>query len=238
MARNRFRLRRLRWIVGLLLTAALVGGYFAARETGALNELIDGQGLESAISELGILGPFLVVALMTFAIVMSPVPSAPIALASGAVYGHFWGALYVAFGAEAGALIAFGLARFVGLETVKQWLGTQPSSGFLNRFLQSQNALTVAVFATRLMPFLSFDLVSYAAGLTPLKTWRFAVATLLGIIPASFVLAHFGQSLVAGSSRSFGMTVLVLGTATLVPVVWKMMPSGIRVTARRIFRFR
>ena len=59
-------------------------------------------------------------ALTTIAIMKSPVPSTPIALASGAVYGHLWGTFYVAVGAESGALIAFGLARLVGLETVKR----------------------------------------------------------------------------------------------------------------------
>ena len=47
--------------------------------------------------------------------------------------------------------------------------------------------------------FFLFDLVSYGAGLTPIKTWRFAVATLAGLIPASFLLAHFGGELTTSS---------------------------------------
>jgi hypothetical protein len=35
--------------------------------------------------------------------------------------------------------------------------------------LGSQNAMTGLVAALRLIPFVSFDIVSYAAGLTPLK---------------------------------------------------------------------
>jgi uncharacterized membrane protein YdjX (TVP38/TMEM64 family) len=38
------------------------------------------------------------------------------------------------------------------------------------------------VFVSRLLPFISFDIVSYAAGLTRLAMWRFAVATLAGIV--------------------------------------------------------
>jgi uncharacterized membrane protein YdjX (TVP38/TMEM64 family) len=48
------------------------------------------------------------------------------------------------------------------------------------------------VFISRLLPFVSFDLVSYAAGLTRLHAWRFALATLARIVPASFILSHFG----------------------------------------------
>ena len=64
------------------------------------------------------------------------------------------------------------------------------------------------VFATRLMPFLSFDVISYAAGLTPLATWRFAVATVAGIVPASFLLAHFGGELASTDGRGIALTAL------------------------------
>jgi membrane protein DedA with SNARE-associated domain len=57
-----------------------------------------------------------VIVSMTLAIVFSPLPSAPIALASGTVYGHTLGTLYVLIGAEVGALAAFGIARLVGTE--------------------------------------------------------------------------------------------------------------------------
>lgn len=45
--------------------------------------------------DLGLWGPLAVIALMTLAVRVSPIPSAPIALAAGAAYGHGWSALYV-----------------------------------------------------------------------------------------------------------------------------------------------
>jgi uncharacterized membrane protein YdjX (TVP38/TMEM64 family) len=201
--------------------------------TGTLERVLDGAGLAPALLQLGPLGPALIIALMTLAIVVSPIPSAPIALASGAVYGHFWGTLYVAIGAEAGALIAFGVARLIGHDTVQAWLGTRLAGGLPRRFMTSQTALMAIVFATRLMPFLSFDIISYAAGLTPLRVWRFAVATLLGIIPASFLLAHFGGELVSGDWRRAGLTVLALGLVTLLPVAWRAAPARYRCALRR-----
>ena len=78
---------------------------------------------------------------MTLAIVMSPIPSAPIALAAGAAYGHLWGAVYVAAGSLSGALIAFGIARFLGREFVEAKLKRQlrPPATWIDIF-KSQNA--------------------------------------------------------------------------------------------------
>ena len=153
---------------------------------------------------------------MTLAVVMSPIPSAPIAVAAGAGYGHVWGTIYVILGAEIGALIAFAIARTLGREPLARWFGDRLDAGLLG----SQNALTATVLLSRLMPFVSFDLISYAAGLSCLHPWRFALATLAGIIPAAFLLAHFGATAADGRSSVSTLAILGIGVLTGAPVVW------------------
>ncbi|MBS1303451.1 TVP38/TMEM64 family protein [Loktanella sp. SALINAS62] len=178
---------------------------------------IDRETLDRLVETAGLAGPVVIVALMIVAVVASPVPSAPIAMASGAAYGHFWGSLWVIIGAEIGALIAFGLARGLGQGAMRRWFGERIEQGLLG----SQNTLTALVFASRLMPFVSFDLISYAAGLSALKFWRFALATLAGIAPASFLLAHFGTTAASGNASILTWSAaLGLGVVTGAPLVW------------------
>ena len=89
------------------------------------------------------------------------------------------------------------------------------------------------VFLSRLLPFISFDLVSYAAGLTPLKWWRFAVATLAGIIPASFLLAHFGGEMASLDSERVVEAVVALGALTGLPIAGKLIWDRVRKKAVR-----
>ena len=206
-------------IAGIVIVAVLGGGYGVLSWTGALAAILDGLVLQDLIARLGLLGPLAVIGLLAVAIVLNPIPSAPIALAAGAVYGHIWGTLYVAIGSETGALIAFAIARLVGYDVLRRWFGARLSLGLLG----SQNMLMVIVFVTRLMPFISFDIVSYAAGLTPLTIWRFAAATLAGIVPASFLLAHVGGEMASMDARRVMIAILALGTLTLVPVAVKLL---------------
>ncbi len=212
---------------GALFVAVILGGYWLLSETGVLATIMDAAALREWIAELGLWGPVAVIGLMTLAILVSPIPSAPIAVAAGAAYGHAWGTIYVLLGAEAGALAAFGVARLVGYETLQRWFGHRLSTGFFG----SQNALMGIVFVSRLLPFISFDLVSYAAGLTALSFWRFAIATLAGIVPASFLLAHFGNEMAAGETERIMISILALGAITLIPVAVKLIRDGMR--ARR-----
>ncbi len=202
---------------GLAFVLALTAAYWLLQDSELIATILDPGALKAQVSRLGPWGPLAVIGLMVLAILVSPIPSAPIALAAGALYGHAWGTLYVLLGAEIGALAAFGIARVVGYEVLRRWLGERLSLGWLG----SQNALMGLVFASRLLPFVSFDVVSYAAGLTVLSVWRFALATLAGIVPASFLLAHFGAEMVAGEARQAMIAALGLGVLVAVPFVVK-----------------
>jgi uncharacterized membrane protein YdjX (TVP38/TMEM64 family) len=210
-------MKRSRIVAGLALVLALGAAYWLLRDSALLMTVLDSQALKSFVDSLGPWGPAVVIGLMALAILVSPIPSAPIALAAGALYGHGWGTLYVLLGAEIGALAAFGIARPVGYEMLRRWLGERLSLGWLG----SQNALTALVFVSRLLPFVSFDVISYAAGLTVLSAWRFAIATLAGIVPASFLLAHFGAEMVAGEADQALIAALGLGILVAVPLVVK-----------------
>ncbi|KPP85228.1 MAG: hypothetical protein HLUCCO07_11455 [Rhodobacteraceae bacterium HLUCCO07] len=176
---------------------------------------IDREAAALWIENTGAWGPAAIIGLMTIAVVASPIPSAPIALAAGAAYGHYAGTLYVAIGSELGALIAFGLARVLGHDVLRRVFGDRVDAGLLG----SQAALTATVFASRLLPFVSFDAMSYAAGLSGLHAWRFALATLAGILPASFVLAHFGSVTVDGNFGASEWIAIGLGLAAGLPLL-------------------
>lgn len=207
---------------GILMTIAVLGlaglgvWWFAPSVLVEAQRLLDRETLEVLVARAGIWGPLLIIGLMTVAVVASPIPSAPIALAAGAAYGHFWGTVQVVLGAELGALIAFCLARVLGHDVLRRVFGDRVDAGLLG----SQNALTATVFASRLMPFVSFDIMSYAAGLSRLHAWRFALATLAGIVPASFVLAHFGGEAISGDLGRTTWAVLGLGLITGLPLLW------------------
>lgn len=222
---SRFALKTPRVALGLALVLALAAAYWLLHEAALIQGLLDPAALESRVATFGLWGPLALIGLMVLAILFSPIPSAPIALAAGALYGHTWGTIYVLLGAEIGAIAAFGIARLAGHELLRRWLGERLVVGWLG----SQNALMAIVFVSRLLPFISFDVVSYAAGLTVLSVWRFALATLGGVVPASFLLAHFGAEMVTGDADQAMIAALGLGVLVAIPAVAKL----IRDRARR-----
>ena len=56
----------------------------------------------------------------------------------------------------------------------------------------SDRILTKIVFLSRLLPMVSFDVVSYGAGLTKMSLSLFSNATFLGMLPLTFLYNYFG----------------------------------------------
>ncbi|MEO7246200.1 MAG: hypothetical protein ABIX12_13775 [Rubrivivax sp.] len=122
---------RLKLLAGALMLGLLASVYWLLHSIGALATILNPDALHARIQMLGHWGPVAIVVLMVLEILINPIPSAPIALAAGAAYGHGWGTLYVLLGAEAGAVAAFGLARWVGQDTIHRWFGDRLSVGLI-----------------------------------------------------------------------------------------------------------
>lgn len=164
--------------------------------------------IASWLSDKGIFAPVIYMGLMVLAVVISPIPSLPLDIAAGAFFGPALGTVYSVAGASAGAVVSFYIARLLGREFIERFLG-----GHINFCSEcSDNLLTKIVFISRLLPVVSFDVVSYGAGLTAMSARKFALATFFGMIPLTFIYNYFGSVLVFGKGLSliFGLTMVLL----------------------------
>jgi uncharacterized membrane protein YdjX (TVP38/TMEM64 family) len=141
---------------GILATIAFLGlvafgvWWFAPSLLVDAQQLLDRKALETLVARAGLCGPLLIISLMTVAVVASPIPSAPIALAAGAAYGHVWGTVQVVIGAELGALIAFGLARVLGHDVLRRVFGDRVDAlRVLRRYQLRSGAQPLARLAFR-----------------------------------------------------------------------------------------
>lgn len=159
-----------------------------------LTSLLDPEIAGAWLDRAGPLAPLALMGAMALAVVVSPIPSLPLDIAAGAHFGPLLGTLYAALGSSIGAVISFGIARGLGRDFVEKTVGGHIS--FCREC--SDHLLTRIVFASRLVPVLSFDLISYGAGLTKMSLRNFALATFAGQLPLTFVYVSSGSFLATG----------------------------------------
>lgn len=165
------------------------------------------------LNQQGMFGPLLLMLMMILGVVVGPIPTLPISAASGLAFGMVKGTAIALTGAMIGAMIAFYLARVLGRDVVQRKLEHNPVFSVNG----SQRFLFVAVLVTRLIPLFSFALISYAAGVTAIRAWRFALASAIGMLPMTFVFAGLGHTFEFNPLLTVAAAALILVVMSILP---------------------
>lgn len=72
------------------------------------------------------------------------------------------------------------------------------------------------------MPFVPFDPISYAAGLTSMSAWSFTWATGLGQLPATIIYSYIGSTLTGGAKTFVTGLFILFAVSILVFLIKKI----------------
>ena len=193
---QRIGLRRIAAAVALLLVIAL--GVYVWR-----SNLIGVMPTTASIeAEIKSWGRWAVVASIGLMIAHSlvPFPAELVTFANGMLYGPLWGVVITWTGAMLGACLAFALARWFGRPFVDAIIDERRRAA-MDRWMRRQGVGVLLL--SRLMPLISFNVINYAAGLTPISWWTFLWTTGLGILPVTTLLVVTGDAVWNGHGSAW-----------------------------------
>jgi len=167
------------------------------------------DALGDRLASYGLLGPLISLGIMVLQGVLAPLPAFVVTFANGLAFGTFWGWVISLAGHVLASSVAFYLARRLGRTRVQALVTKRGLSG-ADEWLERWGPQ--AVFLARLAPGISFDAISYAAGLTRIRFKHFVIATTLGVIPETLLFAYLGHT-------AEDKAPLVMGIAFAVAVV-------------------
>jgi uncharacterized membrane protein YdjX (TVP38/TMEM64 family) len=118
-------------------------------------------------------------------------PGPLLAGASGLLFGTWLGTPISIAAATLGAVLAFSLARRLAHDAVEDLQG--PRLAALRAWVGRRGFLSILY--ARIAPGIPYNLVNYAAGLSPVRLRAFTAATALGCAPRAFAYTALGGSL-------------------------------------------
>ena len=187
--------RHLVLVLTALATVAL-GAIWMFRAAGVTD--LDPYVLANDIRSVGILGPVAVLLVFVLQCVIAPIPSEPVMLAAGFVYGPVVGFGLAWLGVVLGAAACFCLSRRFGRPLVERLVHPRHLDA-LDAYVEQRGyaSLFALLIAIRVLAFTSFDAVSYGCGLTRFPVRSFVVATAVGVVPKAFALSYAGATAAA-----------------------------------------
>lgn len=191
------------WVITLGILIIILGIYFFVPIVNSkVNQMIfylssmNLEMIKEYILSFGIWAPITSFLLMILQSVIAPIPAFLITLSNAAIFGWVKGAILSWSSAMTGAALCFFIARGLGRDAVEK-LTSKFALKDIDGFFEKYGKHTILI--ARLLPFISFDIVSYAAGLTSMSFWSFFIATGIGQLPATIIYSYVGGMLTGGA---------------------------------------
>jgi uncharacterized membrane protein YdjX (TVP38/TMEM64 family) len=224
------RLLRRFWLVALLLVAVAVAWVAGLSQHIGWAALAGNQAaLLAWVAAHPVTAPLLYLLIYAVAVLLSLPESAVLTMAAGLLFGTLSGGILAVLGSSAGAIALFLAVRYHLADALAARRG---------RFLEAvrlglrRDGFSY-LLAVRLVPAFPFWLVNLAAALSGMRLAPYAAATVLGIIPATFVYASIGTGLgdvlLAGGQPDLAIIfsprilgpLIGLAALSLLPVIWR-----------------
>jgi uncharacterized membrane protein YdjX (TVP38/TMEM64 family) len=179
-------------IVSFIILIAVIGTAWFFVEYFDLRESITSLSRRE-ISKAGISTP-LVFILTYIALIVSLVPSAPLNVAAGILFGPVLGTLYSWIAVMIGGSICFSLAKRFGESFVRRVVKEKSEKlNHYNTVIENDGFELILLF--RIIPFFPIAGFNYMFGLTKMKFKTYFWGSALGTIPGIFILTYFGNTL-------------------------------------------
>ena len=207
-------------IVVIVLIVGAIGSYFVIPYVKAMIDRIfkmfatgDFAVVREFVESYGAYAALVSFALMILQSVAAPLPAFLITFANANLFGWWKGAILSWSSAMAGAALCFWIARILGRDVVER-LTSKAGLQQIDVFFEKHGKLSILI--ARLLPFISFDIVSYAAGLTSMSFGGFLLATGLGQLPATIVYSYVGGMLTGGAKLFVTGLFILFGVSALI----------------------
>jgi uncharacterized membrane protein YdjX (TVP38/TMEM64 family) len=229
-------------LVGLLALIVLaVVGFFIVRalggvqQLGAIMEQVQSVGLRMRdwIEQSGPWAPLTYLAAKAVTFICLPWAGYPLNVASGALFGLFWGVVLTALGDTLGGCVLYGLSRWAGRSAVARIVG-ESRMARVDRIVDTGLGGWRELLFFRVVVPIPYNLVSLAAGLAPTLTLRqYATVTFLTAAPKVFTVG-IGAGLVTGE----WMEVAVACVLVVIAVAAMLTVRSVREALMRALRWR
>jgi len=182
--------------------------------------------IASFIRDNHIAAPLIFVLICAVRPVLFFLPSMGLTIVAGVLFGAVWGTVYVAIGGALSTVVGYFFARWLGRELIRRVTLLSNSMNRLDNWARRYGRNTILSMRLFNLP---WDLVSYWAGLTGIDFREFYIASMIPLLPISFLYTYFGSRVFHPESAGFIVSLslmFLLGAVPFIKSKWGKKVNG------------
>lgn len=166
------------------------------------------------VNSTGFFGKFIMIGISAFQIIVAVVPGEPIEIAAGYAFGWIEGAILCLIGSLLGQAIVFLFTKKFGMDFVQIFMKKEKLNKF--EFLRNKDKLYSSIFFIFLIPGTPKDVISYVAGITPIKLIPFLLISTIARIP-SVISSTIGGGFLG--TKNYKMAIIVFAVTLVISLI-------------------
>jgi uncharacterized membrane protein YdjX (TVP38/TMEM64 family) len=179
------------------------------------------QNITAFIKANSVSAPIIFIAVCTVRPVLFFLPSMGLTIVAGILFGALYGTIYVSAGGALSTIVGFYFARWIGRDAVQKIVKKSNMLREIER--RSREHGRNAVLYMRIFN-LPWDMVSYWAGVSGIRFRDFYTASLIPLVPVSFLYTYFGSKIYTPASYGFIVSLaimIIMGAVPYMHARWK-----------------
>lgn len=150
-----------------------------------INELLSSAiAMKRYLLKFGVWTPVVFFVIQTLQVIIAPIPGNVTGLASGALFGIYYGFLLSSGAIILGSILAFYLSRIFGKPLVYKFVNKEKIVKYEKL---SSSKFSLGLFILFLLPFFPDDILCLMAGLSAMPFSIFIILVIVGRLPGVFV---------------------------------------------------
>lgn len=204
------RYRRRRKLVSLLSFLILIV-FFAVVTVcigGPLLDMIgDPEEFRAWVDSQTLFGRLVFIGMVILQVVVAVIPGEPMEIGAGYAFGAVEGSLLCLIGMALGSTLIFLFTKKLGVKMVEAFISREKLQSL--KFLQNTERLDLVIFLVFLIPGTPKDILTYFAGLTPIRLRTFLLLTSVARVP-SIVSSTVGGNALGTQNYDFAVIVFLV----------------------------
>ena len=156
--------------------------------------------------------------------VLFVIPTMGLTIVAGVAFGALWGTIYVALGGAISTVVGYFFAKWLGRDAVKKLAGVNRYMKYFDEWSRRYGKDSILLMRAFNLP---WDLVSYWAGLTGISFRVFYTASMILLLPISFIYTYFGSKVYQPMSAGFLLSLSVIILLTAAPYLIRMIQKKV-----------
>jgi len=172
------------------------------------------ESVAAFMQQYATIAPLLFIVLCAVKPVFVFLPSFGLTIVAGTLFGTLWGTLYVVVGGALSTMVGYYFAQWTGRETARHVISRSPFFSGIEERSRTKPFRTVLYLRIINLP---WDAVSYWAGLTGIRFRDFYAASLIPLVPISFLYTYCGSHVFDPLSAGFIVPLAIIFLLGAVP---------------------